>query len=135
MPKITGTPDDREQIRELYARYAITIDHSRFEDWVDCFTPDGIFESPIYGQFPGHAKLREFTQSYQRSWDGGAVRHMMVNVSFDISGDTATGFCNLIYFSLKDGKTELAAVGGYNDQLRKDHGEWRYTHRKVHIDK
>ena len=67
MPKITGTPDDREQIRELYARYAITIDNSRFEDWVDCFTPDGIFESPIYGQFAGHAKLREFTQSYQRS--------------------------------------------------------------------
>ncbi len=134
MPKITGTPEDREQIRELYARYAITIDNERFEDWVQCFTPDGIFDSPIYGQFPGHAKLREFTQGYQRSWEGGKVRHMMVNVSFDIDGDTATGFCNLIYFSLKGGKTELTAVGGYNDKLRKENGEWRFTYRRVHID-
>lgn len=135
MPKITGTLEDREQIRELYARYAITIDNSRFEDWVNCFTPDGVFVSPIYGEFPGHAKLREFTQSYERSWDGGAVRHMMVNVSFDVTGDTATGCCNLIYFSIKGGKSELAAIGGYTDTLRKDNGEWRYTRRAVHIDK
>ena len=134
MPKITGTQDDREQIRELYARYAITIDNERFEDWVQCFTPDGTFDSPIYGQFPGHDKLREFSQSYYRSWEGGKVRHMMVNVSFDIDGDNATGFCNLIYFSIKDGKTEMAAVGGYNDKLRKDRGEWRFSYRKVHID-
>ncbi len=135
MPKITGTPDDREQIRELYARYAITIDNCRFEEWVDCFTPDGVFVSPIYGEYPGHAKLREFAQSYQRSWDGGGVRHMMVNVSFDVTGNTATGFCNLIYFAVKDGKSELVITGGYNDTLRKDDGEWRYTRRVVHIDK
>ena len=55
-------------------------------------------------------------------------------LSFDIDGDNATGFCNLIYFSLKDGKTELAAVGGYNDKLRKENGEWRFSYRKVHID-
>ena len=135
MPKITGTPDDREQIRELYARYAIYVDQARFDEWVNCFTPDGVFESPLFGQFPGHAKLREFTQQYYNSWVGGGVRHMMVNVSFDITGDTATGFCNLMYFSQKSGTFELAAIGGYNDTLRKDHGDWRYTHRKVFIDK
>jgi ketosteroid isomerase-like protein len=134
MPKTTGTHEDREQIRKLYARYGITIDNERFEDWVQYFTPDGVFGSPIYGQFPGHDKLREFTGSYQRSWEGGKVRHMMVNVSFDIDGDTATGFCNLIYFSLKSGQTELTAVGGYDDKLRKDNGEWRLTYRRVHID-
>ncbi len=135
MPKITGTADDREQIRELYARYAITVDNARFDDWVNCFTPDGVFESPVFGKFPGHDSLRKFTQQYHESWAGGKVRHMMVNVSFDITDDTATGTCNLIYFSIKEGTTELSAVGGYHDTLRKDNGEWRYTHRKVYIDK
>lgn len=135
MPRITGTPEDREQIRELYARYAIYVDQARCDEWVNCFTPDGMFESPLFGQFAGHVKLREFTRQYHDSWAGGGVRHMMVNVSFDITGNTATGFCNLMYFSLKGGKFELAAIGGYNDTLRKDAGDWRYTHRKVFIDK
>ena len=134
MPKITGTADDREQIRELYARYALTIDNLRFEEWVNCFTADGVFESPVYGTFAGHAALRAFTGQYRDGWGGGRVRHMMVNVSFDVDGDVASGACNLIYFSIKAGVTTLAAVGGYTDTLRKENGEWRFTRRKVFID-
>ena len=35
MPRLTGSLEDREQIRELYARYAIYVDQERFDDWVD----------------------------------------------------------------------------------------------------
>jgi ketosteroid isomerase-like protein len=135
MPAITGSPEDREQIRELYARYALYVDASRFEDWVDCFTEDGIFESPSFGKHPGRDALRKFCASYKESWAGAQVRHMMVNVSFDIHGDHAHGCCNLIYFHIKNGKTELAAVGGYKDELRKVNGEWRFAHRQVYVDK
>ena len=111
MPEITGTFEDREQIRELYARYAQYIDAARFEKWVECFT-----------------------QQYQTSWEGGGVRHMMVNVSFDVNGDTAVGTCSLIYFKIHDGKSEFVLTGGYHDTLRKEGGQWRFTHRKVYID-
>ena len=47
----------------------------------------------------------------------------------------AHGTCNLIYFHIKGGKTELAAVGGYRDELRKVEGDWRFAHRKVYVDK
>lgn len=134
MPRITGTFEDREQIRELYARYAIYVDGARFDDWVNCFTHDGTFESPIMGKFTGHDELHRFTRQYHESWAGGGVRHMMVNVSFDVHGDTATGTCSLIYFKVHDGKSEYLLTGGYHDTLRKDNGEWRYTHRKVYID-
>ena len=135
MPALTGSPDDREQIRELYARYALYVDASRFEDWVDCFTEDGIFESPSFGKHAGRDALRKFCASYKESWAGAQVRHMMVNVSFDVHGDHAHGCCNLIYFHIKNGKTELAAVGGYKDELRKVNGEWRFAHRQVYVDK
>ncbi len=134
MPKITGTFEDREQIRELYARYAICIDASRFDDWVGCFTPDGTFESPLMGKFTGAEALHQFTRQYHESWAGGGVRHMMVNVSFEVNGDTATGTCSLIYFKVHDGKSEFLLTGGYHDTLRKDAGEWRYMHRKVYLD-
>ena len=123
MPAITGSVEDREQIRELYARYALYIDASKFEEWVNCFTE------------AGHAALRKFCASYRESWAGAQVRHMMVNVSFDVHGDHAHGTCNLIYFHIKGGKTELAAVGGYRDELRKVDGDWRFAHRKVYVDK
>jgi len=135
MPAITGTMEDREQIRELYARYALYIDSSRFEEWVGCFTEDGVFESPRLGKHVGRDALRKFTASYKESWAGAQVRHMMVNVSFDVHGDHAHGTCNLIYYHIKGGKTELAAVGGYHDELRKVSGDWLFSHRKVFVDK
>lgn len=135
MPAITGSAEDREQIRELYARYAIYVDNSQFEDWVNCFTEDGIFESPLLGKHAGREALRKFCTSYKESWGGAQVRHMMVNVSFDVHGDHGHGTCNLIYFHIKNNKTELAAVGGYRDELRKVGGNWLFAHRKVWVDK
>ena len=134
MPKITGTWEDREQIRELYARYALHVDASRFDEWVDTFTADGVFESPLMGRFAGREELRKFTGAYEASWNGGGVRHMMVNVSFDIDGDLATGTCYLIYFKVHDGKSEFLLTGGYRDQLRKTAGEWRFSRRQVYLD-
>src|SRR5260370_18476177 len=93
MPTITGSVEDREQIRELYARYAIYLDSSKFEEWVNCFTEDGIFESPPLGKHAGHAALRKFCASLREKWAGAQVRHMMVNVSFNVHGDHANGTC------------------------------------------
>ncbi len=135
MPLITGSSEDREQIRELYARYALYIDGAKFEEWINCFTEDGVFESPSLGKHAGHAALRKFCASYKESWAGAQVRHMMVNVSFDIHEDHAHGCCNLIYFHIKGGKAELTAVGGYRDELRKVDGDWRFSHRRVYVDK
>ncbi len=135
MPVITGSMEDREQIRELYARYALTIDEGRFEDWVNCFTADGVFESPLFGTHAGHEALRKFCASYKESWGGAQVRHIIANVSIDIEGDRGRGICNLIYLPIEGGHPELVLVGGYRDELRKVAGNWLFAHRKVWVDK
>ncbi len=38
---INGTLEDREEIRELHARYCLTIDNGRYDQWLECFTADG----------------------------------------------------------------------------------------------
>jgi len=131
---LTGTFEDREQIRELYARYAFTIDHGPYDDWVKCFTEDGVFDSPRLGSHVGHEGLRRFTAIYKESTGGAQVRHMMTNVIFRIDGDRATGGCYLTYYHCKNGKATLEALGRYEDQLRKVNGEWLFQNRKVHID-
>jgi len=131
---ITGTWEEREQIRELYARYAYTVDLGRYHEWVECFTETGVFESPIFGQFKGPENLLKFTAKYKESQGGAQVRHVMSNVTFTINGDNATGGCYLSYYHCKDGKVALAALGRYEDKLRKVNGEWRYEHRKVVLD-
>ena len=135
MPLVKGSLEDREQIRELYARYAITIDECRFEDWVRCFTADGVFESPIHGTHSGHDGLRKFCDYYKDTWQGAQVRHMIVNVSFEVEGDHGNGSCGFIYFHIKDGNTKLVAVGGYRDELRKVDSNWLFAHRKAWINK
>jgi 3-phenylpropionate/cinnamic acid dioxygenase small subunit len=131
---ITGTWEDREQIRELYARYAYTVDFYHYPEWVRCFTEDGVFESPIFSEFKGPQGLLKFTAMYKESQGGSQVRHVMSNVTFQIAGETATGGCYLSYYHCKDGKVSLAALGRYEDQLRKVNGEWLFVRRKVHLD-
>ncbi len=131
---ITGTADDREEIRELYARYAFTIDHGPYEDWVKCFTPDGVFDSPRMGRHEGHEGLRKFTAMYKHSAGDALVRHMITNVTFRIEGDRAMGGCYLNYYHVKGGKATLEALGRYQDELRKVDGEWLFQYRRVYID-
>ena len=131
---LTGTLEDREQIRELYARYAYTIDHGPYDEWVGCFTEDGVFDSPRLGRHAGRQGLLRFTAIYNESNGGAQVRHMMTNVTFKVSGDTATGGCYLTYYHCKGGKATLDAIGRYEDELRKIDGNWLFARRRVFID-
>lgn len=134
MTALTGTGDDREEIRELYARYAHTIDAGRFDEWIDCFTSDGAFESPRFGRHVGRDGLRKFTAIYKDALGGAKSVHQMSNVTFVVRGDRASGGCYLAAYHCKDGRAELSAVGRYIDKLRKVDGHWKFETRQVVID-
>jgi uncharacterized protein (TIGR02246 family) len=134
MGTLTGTYEDREEIRDLYARYAHTIDNGRFDEWIECFTEDGVFESPRFGRHAGRDGLRRFAAIYKESLGGAKPFHQMTNVLFAVHGERATGCCYLTYYHCKDGHAALSAAGHYTDSLRKVNGAWRFESRKVTID-
>jgi uncharacterized protein (TIGR02246 family) len=134
MGTLTGTYEDREEIRDLYARYAHTIDNGRFDEWIECFTEDGVFESPRFGRHAGRDGLRRFAAIYKESLGGAKPFHQMTNVLFTVHGERATGCCYLTYYHCKDGHAALSAAGHYTDSLRKVNGAWRFESRKVTID-
>lgn len=126
--------EEKELIRELYVRYALCIDADRREDWVACFTEDGVFDSKRLGRHAGRYALIEFMRLYKEYQGGVQVRHVISNISVQIDGDRATGTCYLTYYHSKNGKSELLAVGGYSDKLRKIDGKWLFEYRKVFVD-
>ncbi len=126
--------EDREEIRELYSRYALSIDEGDADTWVRCFTDDGVFESPRFGRHAGRDGLQKFTELYRESLHGTKIRHVISNLSLKIEGERASGICYLTYYHTKSGKSELAAVGGYRDELRKIGGRWQFAKRSVFVD-
>ncbi len=130
----SGSLEDREAIRDLYTLYAITLDSGRYEDWIDCFTDDGTFESQRFGRHVGREGLCKFVKIYRNSLGGAQARHVVTGVYFEIDGDRADGSCYFTYYHSKDGRTALAAVGHYEDKLRKVDGRWRFESRVVRVD-
>lgn len=126
--------DDYEQVRQLYAVYARTLDTDSYDEWIACFCDDAVFETPRWGRFTGHDGLRKFVRLYRDSLGGARVRHMICNVIFRLSGDDGEGSCDLMYYQTKNGHTELKAVGGYDDTLRKVGEHWQFASRRIVID-
>ena len=123
--------EDKEAIRDLLTRYCLHIDAGRYEEWVGCFTPDGVFDSPILGRWQGADKLRQFTQRY-REWTGAhQPRHCVMNVLIEVEGERASAECYLLMTHAAQGKTELVISGRYEDQIAKIDGQWLFKERKV----
>lgn len=128
---MTSILEDKENIRDLFTKYCLYIDSGRYEDWVKCFTEDGVFDSPILGRWQGKEKLGQFTKKY-REWTGTSQpRHCVMNILISVDGTQATGECYLLMTHAAEGKTELIISGRYEDMIEKVGGQWLFKERKV----
>jgi 3-phenylpropionate/cinnamic acid dioxygenase small subunit len=134
METMTCSWQDREEIRELYARYSIALDHGDFTGWIDCFAEDAVFDSPRFGHYAGREALRKFVDVYRDSLGGSKSTHINGNLSFQVEGERATGICYFTYYHCKDGRATLAALGHYRDRLRREGGRWKFERREVFLD-
>ena len=130
---ISGTLEDREEVRVLHARYCLTIDTGRYEEWIDTFTEDGVFASPRFGKHSGREGLKKFAALYKESLGGAQVLHVVANPSFELDGGSGTGTAYLLYYHCKDGRVQQSTVGYYTDHLRKPPAGWRFASRQVTI--
>jgi len=133
MGTLSGTVEDRLEIQDLYARYCQSLDHGRYEEWLDCFTDDGVFESPRFGRRAGREELRKFTAMYRESLGGARALHLVHNPLLKIDGDRGSASCDFSYFHCKDMHIQQGTVGFYTDVLRKTPVGWRFLSRCVTI--
>jgi 3-phenylpropionate/cinnamic acid dioxygenase small subunit len=127
--------EDREMVRELFARFCHSIDEGRYQEWVGTFTPDGVFDSPVAGRHAGREGLLKFTRALAASEMGKVKqRHLVTNLSMSLEEERGTALCNLTVYVTRDGVTSLLLVGGYNVQLRKIQGQWYFFNVTPFVD-
>ena len=107
--------DDHAEIRNLLARYCVTLDLDDVEGWVALFTPDAAYE--VYGRsFEGHDGLRAMGAAAP----GGF--HLGGPVAIDLDGDRARTTRNLLFVERTTGEHRHAL---YEDDLVRTPEGWR----------
>lgn len=128
---------DLEAIRDLMYEYGFSFDEDRFEDFVQCFTPDaeGTY-SPFAQGFRGHQEIREFCERL-RGEDASPrlemVIHYTVSPIIEIDGDSATGRWNwMVPCTVKKTDGERVAAwqfGRYDLKYARTDAGWKISHQ------
>jgi uncharacterized protein (TIGR02246 family) len=114
--------EDRDAIRDLYARYCFHIDTGTAEQWAALFTPQGEFGG-VGDPVIGTEALTAFASGSLAS--GMNTHHLVTNEVIDVQGDSATGSASLaLYMS-----GSPALIGRYQDSLERVDGQWRFASR------
>jgi hypothetical protein len=143
--------EDRELVREALYRYAHVVESGSDDEFVRCFTPDGVFDIH-YGDWPGpvpvyagtkHEKgVRHEGAAQLAAYIGGAPFRragkaqfrMLADPIIEIHGDEATARSYLVGVMRIDRTPEVLDLGRYIDRLRRvGRRDWRIAHRVVEV--
>jgi uncharacterized protein (TIGR02246 family) len=112
--------DDRTEIRELIARYALALDAGDVDQCVDLFAGDAEFL--VYGRsFAGHDGIGKMFREAPRGL------HLTGVSRIDVNGDTATARSQVLF--VRAGSLQLRPAL-YDDDLVRDGGGWRFRRRR-----
>lgn len=133
----------REAIRDTMAKYNTSGDRLKVEDYVSCFTEDGIMESEFVLEdkafrYAGKAEIHAWQMRWLSREPGGDtvhkasfIRHHLSTSKIDITGpDTAKARTYWVAW------TDIGPdhAGYYLDLFRKVGEEWLIAHRRVRLD-
>lgn len=128
--------EDREEIREVIARYGFTADLGHDEEYVAQYTEDGEYDTGK-GHHRGHHELYEFIHSpeggHKKYVEGRGSQHTSHNLYIRIDGDTAWAECYSVVFVRTGPENDAFGVhtAAYNHwDFRRVDGRWRIRRRR-----
>ena len=112
--------EDRDAIRDLFARYAILMDEGAAEEWAATYTDDGVFEHVGGETLRGHDALAAMAASQPPG-----IHHVLTNHAIDVSGDRAVSVTSVLVVY----RGAIVTSGRARDDLQRVDGQWRIRHR------
>ena len=122
--------EDRDQIKELTARYCWHVAHGEGEAIANLFADDGVLEvtdgsfKPVQGR---DALLKFYRTSVNKP---EMAIPFIQNHIIHVDGDNAHGTCGIEARFTRNGES-VTAAGYYEDKYRRVGGEWRFVERKI----
>ena len=120
---------DKDEIRELLAKYCFALDDGRFEDMAALFVPDGVWET-AFGTGTGRAGIVAQAKSIATEPRPRRV-HLTTNTVIELNGETATAQSNWLLFQNTPAGPAIGSGGAYRDRLAKLDGRWYFQHRTI----
>ena len=114
------TSEDRDEIRELYARYCLAFDQGDGAGWAACYTEGGEFIGAGH-HLRGRAAMEEFLSASPVS----SSHRITCNHIIDLDGDRAR--CRSSVVLLSEGA--IVGSGRAVDELERVGGSWKIAHR------
>jgi len=122
----TGPKEDRDAIRELYARYSDASACADVEAFLACFADDGQWNTHIFER-RGKVQLRE---QWDQLWENFDKVGFLTEIgSIEVQGDRAA--CRSVareIIRLKSGGL-YKLLGQYRDALVRENGVWLFDRR------
>jgi ketosteroid isomerase-like protein len=132
--RVQALEDEREIVRTLH-RYGHCIDYGLDAEWVDCFTPDGVFDLRLRvlgttRRIEGAANLTAFIATHTNA-PAAYHKHLVSDTVVSLDGDTAYAESLFHRIDADDsGAPFLYSFGRYLDTLRRcPDGRWRIAER------
>ena len=123
---------DKLAIIELCNRYAHAMDHGDPDAWIATWAPEGKCATP----WDGEQDLKEMAAKARKDWAKPQLhRHVISNHIISLTGNTATHRCYASLVRVGERKDEPGFIVEYEDKLRKVDGEWKFTFRRITVQK
>ena len=121
--------EDKDEIRELTAKYCYAVVAQDSEALINMFTEDGVFDMSPQMHFEGREQLAKL---YSTQIGEVGPKPFIQSHVIKIDGDNATGNC-AVEIRLVDKGEAVTACGHYNDTYRRVNGEWKFAHRDFQL--
>lgn len=120
---------DREEIKELTARYAHGVARGEGDKVAALFTDDGAFINRLNPNEPptvvrGREELDKFYGAIKRNFALPCIHNHLIT----LAGDEATGTCS-IEVRITRGNKSMIGSGYYEDRFRRENGKWKFVER------
>lgn len=125
--------EDRLALQDLAARYARAVDRREYATFAALFTADGVLCGPGYAM-TGRVEIERGIALIERY---EATQHCVHNQLVDVGGDSATGetYCVARHVYARGGAKRKLDMGvRYQDEYRRERGEWRIARRELVLD-
>ena len=129
MPQLLDD-DDRQQIFELFARYAWSIDTRDIDAFVDCFAEDGAIEMPGVGRFVGRLEIRRYALMLTDDPAYAGRQHFIAQTTMQGDGHACIARSyGMVTRRTPDGDCRIMSMGVYDDRCTKESGRWLLAER------